>query len=83
MLAGVDFSFRHYLEAAGHGAEDADALFRPLHHSRAEGSQKAITPNAVYKIVRGLLGSARLRDRAERQSKPNFEPCQNVSPRRA
>ena len=42
-----------YLEAAGHGAEDAGALFRPLHHSRAEGSNAAITPDAVYKIVRG------------------------------
>ena len=42
-----------YLDAAGHGSEDAGALFRPLHHSRAEGSQKAITPDAVYKIVRG------------------------------
>ena len=46
-----------YLEAAGHGAEDAGALFRPLHHSRAEGSAAAITPDAVYKMVRGYSGA--------------------------
>ena len=42
-----------YLEAAGHGAEDTGALFRSVHHSRVEGSQKAITPDGVYTIVRG------------------------------
>ena len=42
-----------YLEAAGHGSEEAGALFRPLHHSRVEGSQKPMTPDAVYKLVRG------------------------------
>ena len=42
-----------YLEAAGHGTEDTGALFRSVHHSRVEGSQKAITPDGVYKIVRG------------------------------
>jgi len=42
-----------YLEAAGHGTEDGSALFRPVHANRAEGSAKAITADAVYKIVRG------------------------------
>ena len=46
-----------YLEAAGHGSEDTGALFRPVHHSRVEGSQKAITPDAIYKIVRGYSGA--------------------------
>ena len=41
-----------YLEEAGHGAGDAGALFRPLHNSRVEGSQKSLTPDAVYKLVR-------------------------------
>ena len=41
-----------YLEEAGHGAEDAGALFRPLHNSRIEGSQKSLTPDAIYKLVR-------------------------------
>ena len=42
-----------YLEAAGHGADESTALFRPLHHSRIHGSHKAITPDAIYKLVRG------------------------------
>ena len=41
-----------YLEAAGHMAEDGGSLFRGVHHARIEGSQKAITADAVYKIVR-------------------------------
>ena len=46
-----------YLEAAGHGAEDAGALFRSLHRGRIEGSSKPMTPDAVYKIVRGYSGA--------------------------
>lgn len=42
-----------YLDAAGHGDDDGGALFRPLHHSRAEDAAQAITPDGVYKIVRG------------------------------
>jgi integrase len=42
-----------YLEAAGHGGDDAGPLFRPLHHNRGGGRAKALTPDAVYKIVRG------------------------------
>lgn len=41
-----------YLEASGHGGEDGSALFRPLHHSRPGGLAKAITSDAIYKIVR-------------------------------
>jgi integrase len=48
-----------YLEAAGHGAEEGGALFRALHNNRTEGASEAITPDAVYKMVRlysGALG---------------------------
>jgi integrase len=41
-----------YLEAAGHAGEGAGALFRPLHRGRAEGADQALTPDAVYKLVR-------------------------------
>jgi len=41
-----------YLEAAGHGAEGRGALFRPVHRARAEGVDQALTPDAVYKLVR-------------------------------
>ncbi|MEO8924670.1 MAG: tyrosine-type recombinase/integrase [Caldimonas sp.] len=41
-----------YLEAAGHMTEDGGALFRAVHHGRVQGSQKAISPDAIYKLVR-------------------------------
>lgn len=41
-----------YLEAAGHGADDAGALFRPLRNNTTGVLAKALTPDAVYKIVR-------------------------------
>jgi integrase/recombinase XerD len=44
---------RDYLEKAGHGADDAGALFRPLRNGHGGGRQKAITPDGVYKLVRG------------------------------
>jgi integrase/recombinase XerD len=42
-----------YLDLAGHGADDAGALFRPIHSHNAGGQAKAITADGVYKIVRG------------------------------
>jgi len=41
-----------YLGAAGHAAEGRGPLFRPLHRGRAEGGAQAMTPDAVYKLVR-------------------------------
>ena len=40
-----------YLDIAGHALEDNGALFRSISNNRVEGSQKAITPDAVYKMV--------------------------------
>ena len=42
-----------YLDLAGHGADAAGALFRPIHNHRTDGQAKEITPDGVYKIVRG------------------------------
>jgi integrase/recombinase XerD len=42
-----------YLIEAGHGAETGGPLFRPLHRSRADGAADALTPDGLYKIVRG------------------------------
>ena len=42
----------NYLDAARHGLEESGALFRSRSNNRIEGSQKAITPDAVYKIMR-------------------------------
>ena len=40
-----------YLEAAGHELEENGALFRSASNNRIAGSQKAMTPDAVYKMV--------------------------------
>ena len=48
-----------YLTKAGHGADNAGALFRPLRDSRGGNRKNAITPDGVYKLVRkysALLG---------------------------
>jgi site-specific recombinase XerD len=47
-----------YLEASGHGGAEASPLFRPLHNSRDQSSDQAITPDGVYRMVREY--SARL-----------------------
>ena len=47
-----------YLEAAGHGADEGGALFRPLRNNRTGRLEGAITPDAIYKLVRAY--SARL-----------------------
>jgi integrase/recombinase XerD len=47
-----------YLEAAGHGSDEGGPLFRPLHNSRDQASDQAITPDGVYRMVREY--SARL-----------------------
>lgn len=41
-----------YLEAAGHGADDAGALFRPVRNNTTGRLDQAITPDAIYKLVR-------------------------------
>jgi site-specific recombinase XerD len=48
-----------YLDAAGHGADDNGALFRPVKNNTNGELEKAITADGVYKLVRAysaLLG---------------------------
>jgi len=48
-----------YLEQAGHSADNAGGLFGPVRNNRTGNLNQAITPDAVYKIVRAyskLLG---------------------------
>jgi integrase/recombinase XerD len=42
-----------YLEAAGHGADDNGALFRPIRNNRTGRTDKALDPDMVYRLVRG------------------------------
>jgi integrase/recombinase XerD len=50
---GTNALIHDYLEAAGHGGDDNGALFRPLRNNRTGRLDKALTPDAVYKLVRG------------------------------
>ncbi len=41
-----------YLDDAGHGEDDAGALFRPVRNNRTGKLDRAITPDGIYKLVR-------------------------------
>jgi integrase/recombinase XerD len=49
---GTNALIHEYLEAAGHGEDDAGALFRPLRNNTTGRLDKAITPDGIYKLVR-------------------------------
>jgi integrase/recombinase XerD len=50
---GTNELIHDYLEAAGHGADDNGALFRPIRNNRTGELDKALDPDMVYKLVRG------------------------------
>ena len=50
---GTNELIHDYLEAAGHGADENGALFRPIKNNRTGRLDKALTPDAVYRVVRG------------------------------
>lgn len=45
-----------YLEHAGHGNDEAGALFRPVRNNTGSGLANAITPDGVYRLVRAYSG---------------------------
>jgi len=49
---GTNALIHEYLEAAGHGADDDGALFRPVRNNRTGRLERAITPDGIYKLVR-------------------------------
>jgi integrase/recombinase XerD len=55
---GTHALIHDYLEAAGHSADEAGALFRPVRNNRTGRLERAITADGVYKLVRTY--SARL-----------------------
>ena len=57
MRAAASGLIADYLDASGHGQDEASALFRPLHHWRDLASSKGMTPGAVYDLVRGYSKS--------------------------
>jgi len=49
---GTNALIHDYLDAAGHGADDNGALFRPIRNNRTGLREKALTPDMIYKLVR-------------------------------
>jgi integrase/recombinase XerD len=49
---GTNALIHDYLDAAGHGTDDAGALFRPIRNNRTGLTAQAITADGVYKLVR-------------------------------
>jgi site-specific recombinase XerD len=49
---GTQGLIHDYLAAAGHGADDVGALFRPIRNNRTGQLIEAITPDGIYKLVR-------------------------------
>jgi len=49
---GTHALIHDYLDAAGHGADEAGALFRPVRNNRTGRLAQAITPDGIYKLVR-------------------------------
>jgi hypothetical protein len=49
---GTNELIHDYLEAAGHGPDENGALFRPIRKNRTGRLDKALTPDAVYRLVR-------------------------------
>ncbi len=50
---GTNELIHDYLDAAGHGDDENGALFRPLKNNRTGRLEEALTPDGVYKLVRG------------------------------
>ena len=50
---GTNELIHDYLEAAGHGDDENGALFRPIRNNRTGRLDNALTPDGVYRLVRG------------------------------
>ena len=49
---GTNVLIHDYLDAAGHGADESGALFRPIRNNRTGRLERAITADGVYRLVR-------------------------------
>jgi len=78
---GTNALIHNYLEAAGHGADDNGALFRPIRNNRTGLLDKALTPDGVYRLVRGVFRGTRLRDRRSRIAGDCRHQCARSSSR--
>ena len=73
-----------YLEAVGHGTDEAGALFRPVRYNRTGRLERAITADWVYKLVRAYsveLGFEMGRMHCARRQRPTRSTTKPTSPR--
>ncbi len=49
---GTNALIHDYLDAVGHGEDENGALFRPIKNNRGKTLEYALTPDAVYKLVK-------------------------------
>jgi integrase/recombinase XerD len=49
---GTNALIHDYLDAAGHGEDEHGALFRPVKNNRGKTLTRALTPDAIYKLVK-------------------------------
>jgi hypothetical protein len=47
---GTNALIHDYLDAASHGEDENGALFRPIKNNRGKTLERALTPDAVYKL---------------------------------
>ena len=66
---GTNGLIHDYLEAAGHGGDDAGALFRPLRNNRDRPARPGDHAGRRLQAGAGLFGRARLRDRRARAAR--------------
>ena len=67
---GTNGLINDYLAAAGHGLDEAGALFRPVRNNRIGRLEAAITADGVYRLVRRYSGELAAHTRCARPPPP-------------
>jgi len=81
---GTNELIHDYLDAAGHGDDENGALFRPIRNNRTGRLDKALTPDGVYRLVRGYSAGSVSRSaptRCARRPPPTRSTTRPTSPR--
>ena len=85
---GTNGLINDYLDAAGHGADESGALFRPVKNNTTGLLDTAITADGVYRLVRAYRGSSDSRSalmrcgRLNRQHGAGHDPSEHAQERR-
>jgi integrase/recombinase XerD len=72
---GTHALIHEYIKAAGQGADDAGALFRPIRNNATGALDKAITPDGVLQAGAHIFGRARIQDPRARAEGDGGHQC--------